>query len=170
MVECSLWLKPAGKAYDNLADLITNLSRKYSSPVFRPHVTLLDKLIGSEQDLLSRASALAAVVSPLRMHYAKIGYLDEYFKCLFIRVKKTHNLMQGHMRAREIFEWQSEAEYMPHLSLVYGNLPSMTKKEIVSDLRRNLRPIGFDVKTVQLVVTEGQPKEWTLMKELRLKG
>jgi len=104
------------------------------------------------------------------MHYAKIGYLDEYFKCLFIRVKKTHNLMQGHMRAREIFEWQSEAEYMPHLSLVYGNLPSMTKKEIVSDLRRNLRPIGFDVKTVQLVVTEGQPKEWTLMKELRLKG
>lgn len=138
--------------------------------MFRPHVTLLDKLIGSEQDLLSRASALAAVVSPLKMHCAKIGYLDEYFKCLFIRVKKTHDLMQAHMRAREIFEWQSEAEYMPHLSLVYGNLPSMTKKEIVSGLRGNLRSIGFDVKSVQLVVTQGQPDEWTLMKELRLKG
>lgn len=59
---------------------------------------------------------------------------------------------------------------MPHLSLVYGNLPSMTKKEIVSGLRGNLRSIGFDVKSVQLVVTQGQPDEWTLMKELRLKG
>lgn len=86
-------------------------------------------------------------------------------------MKKTHELEQAYVRAREIFRQQSDTEFIPHLSLIYGRLLLRTKKEIRSNLRTDLGSISFDIRSVQLVETERHnPEDWIVIKEFVLKG
>jgi hypothetical protein len=56
-----LWLKPTGASYEVLAELVGDLAKKLSAPVFEPHVTLLGHLDGSERDYIQRARKLGAI-------------------------------------------------------------------------------------------------------------
>jgi len=44
----SLWLMPTEEVYDGLNTIISQLSRKYSTQYFKPHVTLIGEILGSE--------------------------------------------------------------------------------------------------------------------------
>lgn len=163
----ALWLMPTGKAYYELASLIIDLSKKYGSPPFAPHVTLLGGLSGRMEEILSRTSNLSANLRPYTINLTRIEYLDEDFRCLFIRVQETEEVIQANTRTKEIFDRRNDPKYLPHLSILYGNFSSTTKEVIIEKVGRNFE-LSFEVDKLHLVDTSGRPESWFTEKEFPL--
>lgn len=163
----SLWLMPSENAYNKLAEIISGLSKKYSTPNFEPHVTLIGSLVGSEDDMIAKTSRLAIGIKPYQIKLTKIEYLDEYFKSLFVRVEETEDVMEVNLKARKIFSRENDSKYVPHLSLLYGNLSQKIKKEIIENMGNV--DISFFVKSIDIFSTKGEVKDWHRVKSFLLK-
>lgn len=165
----ALWIIPKGKAYGELKKLIDVLSHIYSTPSFEPHITVLGRLTGSELELFSKGTQLGSTIRPFHASLRKIEHLDEYFRCLFIRLERSEKLIDLHNKAKIIFDIRGREYYMPHISLMYGNLDPSLKEKIISE-RGNSFPDTLDIKHIQLVSAsvETDPAEWRVIKEFPL--
>ena len=164
-----LWLIPSGDAYDRLSVLISRLSEKYSSPQFEPHVSLLGVVRGYEEEIIAKAADLARIIKPYEIKLSTIDYLDEYFRCFFIRAQKTEDVMKANLMAKEVFGLlQHDGEYTPHLSLLYGNFPSEIKEKIIAEIGKEL-DVTFEVRSIDLFLTEGEDvNKWHRVKKFDL--
>ena len=75
--------------------------------------------------------------------------------------------MRANKVARNTFKME-DTEYMPHLSLMYGNVSTDKKKKIISEINREFN-LSFEVKSIHLVSTDGEPEEWYRIKEFPFK-
>src|SRR3989338_5017501 len=107
----SLWIIPTGDVYDRLKDIILRLSLKYSTPRFEPHITLIGGLSCSEEEILSKVSWLSTLLKPFPVKLIKTEYLDEYYRCLFLRAEETDNLLNAHALAIKILDNLREEKY-----------------------------------------------------------
>jgi 2'-5' RNA ligase len=164
----SIWLIPTGEIYQKLSKIISQLSRKHSAPNFEPHVTLIGDLLGSEKEIIDKTSELAKSLEPFEIKLNKAGYLDNYWRCLFIQAEKTKELIQANKITKKIFNRTSDPEYFPHLSLMYGDFSSKTKEEILADLGKEF-DTSFEIKSLHLISTTGEVKDWYRVREFLLK-
>mgnify|MGYP001597484420 CR=1 FL=1 len=156
----SMWLIPTGKTYEELRQIIYNLSQRHSSPIFEPHITLIGKLFGEERDLVEKTRQLAFNVSPfdIRLNGLDLKYSEEYFKSLFIDIEKTPKIIAANKKAKQVFN-QEDGNYRPHLSLVYGNFPMRLKNEMISEIGDNIN-LEFRAQKIHLFSTYGEVKNW----------
>jgi 2'-5' RNA ligase len=161
----SLWLMPSGSVYPKLRALIEELSKRYSSPMFEPHVTLAGPFTGQEGDVIARAEKLSRIIKPCAINLGEVDMMDDFHRCLFIMVAKTRELMTANLEACKLFKLRSN--YMPHLSLIHGNFPVDVKKEIIETLGR-FEGMSFTAHSMHLFVIDGDVKNWHRIKEFRL--
>lgn len=160
----SIWLMPTGRVYDELSVTISQLSNQYSTPSFPPHVTLVEGLTGNERELSSTTEQLASRIRPFEIALSTIDYLDEYFRCLFLRIEESPALLEANRAARMIFHQERDPGFVPHLSLMYGNLDLQTKRQIVQIIGTDFKRT-FPVESLHLYSTNGEPKDWRLVQE-----
>jgi len=165
----ALWIIPEGKTYRELKQLIDLLSRTYSRPSFDPHITVLGRVTGSGNELIAKVARLAGIIRPFLISLRRIEYLDEYFRSLFIKSDESKELINLHNKAKTIFNIKDKKCYMPHISLMYGNLPAHLKEKIISDIGKDF-PDTFDIQRIHLVSAsiETDPAEWHSVKEYTL--
>ena len=157
----SLWLEPTGETAYKLQQRIKELSEKYETPVFTPHVTLLGGLTASRTELEALTDTLASSISPFELNLTKAGYLSTFYQSLFIHVEQNEGLTHLHSNACQLFDCPDEYkhEYMPHLSLLYGDLNQKQKEKILNNIGREFY-IRFTAKKVVLMQTDGMPEHW----------
>lgn len=143
----SLWIIPAGEAYRLTESYIARLSAAYGLPRFEPHVTVLGS-IPSPDDSAVRALAAELAPFPIRL-MRQVEYLDEYFRCLFLRAHETDELMEAISEAGERFGPQAKPHF-PHLSLAYGDLTVETKQQMIRELGE-IPEIEFEAQAISLV-------------------
>ncbi|TYP93507.1 Cyclic phosphodiesterase-like protein [Fodinibius salinus] len=154
----SLWLEPGGDIGYKLKEQIQKLSKKYETPKFSPHLTLLGSLKGSETELTSLTNTLASSGSPFTVHLTKAGYRDRFYQSLFIHAEESSELMELRNIATELFEVVEDG-FMPHLSLMYGDMAQDKKQRILNLIGREFY-IRFKAKHLALVQTTGTPEQW----------
>lgn len=157
----SLWLEPTGDTAYKLQQRIKELSNKYDTPVFSPHVTLLGGLTASKTELVPLTDTLASSVAPFDLTLTKAGYLNTFYQSLFIHVEQNEGLTYLHKNACRLFDCpeEYEKEYMPHLSLLYGDINQKQKEKILNNIGREFY-IRFTAKKVVLMHTDGKPEQW----------
>lgn len=167
----SLWLIPTGEAYNQFAEIISRLSAKHHSPKFEPHVTLIGAIIGTEEELSAKIAQLAKLIKPFKIKLGIMDYFNERHKALLVRAEKTPELIEANKITREVFDLPPDPEYMPHLSLLYGDFSPETKEEIIKELGREFN-IEFKSKGVCLYFTTGEEDEnnWHKIKDFPFKG
>jgi 2'-5' RNA ligase len=165
----SLWLMPSGDAYNRLNSIMSGLCRKHSSPFFEPHITLMGEVTGPKQEVISGTKRLVEKTRPFTVRLNRIGYFDEYFRCLFIQAEKTDELMKANLMARQEFSRQDDPEYFPHLSLMYGDFPEKAKQDIIREIGKELR-ISFNVESIHIFSTRGGARDWHRVREFPLIG
>lgn len=163
----SLWLLPVGKTRDDLQRIIADFSRKYSTPRFEPHVTLIGEIQAPAPVVKSQTENLATLLEPFKIRLREVAYLDRYFRCVFIKAEKTNALIDAHSKACAVLDHGDDEDYMPHLSLVYGNLAPSTKRRVVQEIE-NVLLVDFEVKDIHLYNTGGQPEAWHRILRVRL--
>lgn len=165
----SLWLKPAPAAADRFTELINELSRRLGTPRFAPHLTLSGTSAITEAEAVSRAERLAAQLAPVPIHLAGADHTDAYFRCLFLRAEKTPRLLAAHRVASTQMQQTIDADFMPHLSLVYGTVAASVKEKIIEEIDGRF-PQDFLADSVSLCTIAGSPAEWRPLGPLFLTG
>jgi 2'-5' RNA ligase len=169
MMSYSIWLMPSGKINDELSEMIAQLSHQFATPLFPPHVTLIGNLNGSETELSLQTQQLAARMASFWVKLTAVDTLDEYFRCLFLRVEETLPLLDANQQARKIFQREQDAKFLPHLSLMYGNFDYETKTKIIASIGREFNQL-FSVSQLHLFSTTGEPKVWYRVQNFVLQG
>jgi 2'-5' RNA ligase len=155
-----LWLEPTGKTHELLATTIAHLSREHGGPLFDPHVTLLGDIAGQEGTLIQKTEKLAHALIPFDMTLTVPAFLDQYFRCVFMRVEESSTLWEAHTLARKVFHKEDALPYMPHLSLLYGSYPRSLKEQIIATVSTSLS-VQFTASAVTLFRVEGNsPEDW----------
>jgi 2'-5' RNA ligase len=163
----ALWLTPGEPMFRCLARDISRLSRELATPRFEPHITLLSRIALQEEAVLAKSASLASILRPIRIELGEIGVLDDYFRCLFVTVTPCPAIGRAHQAACRVFACQ-RAPYIPHVSLVYGKLPTGTRKRIAAGLN-SLPGKAFDVRKLTLYRVNGPVHHWKSIKTFDLK-
>ena len=163
----SLWLMPTGDVYAQLERILHELSSKYGAPEFPPHITLLGGIVGPRREVLRESASLAALIRPFTIRLEKIDYLNEYFRCLFVRAATTAPLLKAHQVARDVFGRRREPSFVPHLSLLYGDFSRSLKEGAAAELGPRLE-LAFKVRSLVLYSTRGEPRDWRRVAKLGL--
>ena len=150
---------PEGAVREHLAQVIAELARRFGTPGFEPHVTLLGGLTRPEREMVARTQAVARRLSPLPVLLTTPDGGGEYFRCVFVGVAENEALLAAHALAGQACGAVPASPLRPHLSLLYGHLPPATKRTVLSELA-GLPWDQFEVRQLQLVRTEGAPSDW----------
>jgi 2'-5' RNA ligase len=150
---------PSGEVRRQLAEAILDLSREYAAPPFEPHVTLASGIVGPAREVASKMTDLARRISPFTVRLSAVDGLDEYYRCLFVRVATTQPIMTANKAAREVFSLDKQPVFMPHLSLLYGRLPSSVKEKIIASLGRQFE-LEFKARSLHQYLIKGAPQAW----------
>ena len=163
-----LWLAPAGAMYERLGGVLSELSARYESPQFDPHLTLLGRLEGEEGALVDRAHQLARVLHPFEIRLKEPSYEAQHFRCLFLPAEPSPSILDAHQRATQIFNAQPTSAFDPHVSLLYGLFPERVKREIIDALPPDL-PGSFPVSRLQLIRADStNPQDWQVAETLEI--
>ena len=169
MSRYSLWIMPSGQVYNSLLDLISQLSTRYHTPPFEPHVTLLGSLTLPEAEMVSKTKRLAGLIKSLTVTLHTPDWSDEYFRCLFVNVQKTDELLEANRSAGAIFDAGHDSGFRPHLSLIYGDLSADIKETIVERLGGGC-DMQFQAGSVHLTTasSDTEPSCWCRLREFSL--
>ena len=173
----SLWMCPSGAAKDAYQEIVADAARELDTFEFIPHITLVAAVMTSPQDVVERTKRLASMLAPYTFELDSVSHKDKFFQSVFVKMKQSPDVMHANQVARQFFpERQSDPEYMPHLSLLYGNFSVQQKEEsIVPKLRQEIHakaPVttSFTVDSIEVWSTQGEAREWYLVETVPLTG
>ncbi len=155
----SLWLLPDDVAANRFAALIDDLSERYHGPRFAPHVTLLGRVTGPEAMLAETTERLARTLRVLTLQLQGFSGEAYYFRCFYAKLAKSNDLERTYEQASVTFKSGHASDYLPHLSLVYGQLPLTEKTRLHTEIKDAL-PSTFTVDRVQLMHITVAVAEW----------
>jgi 2'-5' RNA ligase len=167
----TLWLLLPPAEGTRFRELIQTLAAQHGTPSFEPHITLLGSIDGSEAAIVAASAALARRIAPLPIRLAEIGQRDTYFQCLFVHAVPDPALVRANRLAREAFSRRDDAAFLPHLSLVYGDLERAQKAAVVARLGARLDS-EFRVEELALIRyrKEDHPQDWRRVATFTLRG
>jgi 2'-5' RNA ligase len=125
-------------------------------------------LIGSEEDIILKTSRLVALIHPFKIRLGPVNPQYKYFRYLLTRLKNADKVFKANLKARKIFNQKYDPEYIPHLSLMYGNSSQRIKEKIIDEMGKDFE-FSFEVRSIHLFSTSGKPKDWCRIKEFHLK-
>ncbi len=156
----ALWLMPTGKLYARLAQLIKELAQEFSAPFFEPHLTLLGGITGDTAKIVGQCEELCDFQRPFEIRLAETGHLDDYYRSLFFHVARSPALLHAKRRARKVLECSEDADYFPHVSILYGNYPLKLKQSLIAGRVGGMNGT-FSVDRFFLIDLAGEPQDWT---------
>jgi 2'-5' RNA ligase len=164
----SLWFMLQGEALNRLTEILHRLSIHYEAPEFPPHVTLLGSCVGERDEMIRRSSLVAAALRPFTIRLGKIDFRDEYFRSLFVHAGPAEPLRNAYRAASRIFRRAPDPDFMPHLSLLYGNFPVNLKEDVMAELGPRL-DVRFKVRSLHLYHTQGAVQNWQQVESFGLR-
>lgn len=170
----SLWVTPQKDSdlYRKLKNLIEDLAKRFSSPIFEPHVTLIPEVKSLEENIKNRALKLAGLIKPYKITLDLVDYTDNLFQSLVIRVKATKEVIEANKKARDVFLGHGGTLYVPHLSVMYmTDLDNETKKQLIVEIENQFKGQEFEAQSLQ--IWQASPENipgWKQVLEAKLNG
>lgn len=164
----SLWLAPEPAAWEFLSQKMRVLASGLGTPFINPHLTLAGSLRYQESEVLIFSRRIADQTCRGKIIFNTIETTSDYFRAFFLKAGISDFLSHARKSAEFFFPLLTEHPFTPHLSLAYGTELSAGKA----------RSLGFDIPLpysvsfdrLDVVRTQGCPKDWGLLASFPLKG
>ncbi|TMW64863.1 hypothetical protein Poli38472_009030 [Pythium oligandrum] len=167
----SLWLVPHAAAERELQGVIDELATRLETPSFLPHMTLLGGIMGlQEEEVVRKTQLVADGLETLDLQVSAVSSKELlYFQCVFALLKMTPALENAHEHAKQVYERLEEPSFMPHVSLVYGDLSTEDRRALAQEFGPRFDGTQMKMERLQLWNTTGPVKQWKLVKEIALR-
>lgn len=149
----------------DLTEIISILARKYNSPVFQPHCTLVGK---TDVSLLRMKSAIINFISnykPIEVHPEKIRYTNYLWRALYIDLMEKQILTKWHEYICDLLLINHDKDYLPHISLMYNSVSLREKKRISGKIK--LESV-YKIQSIQIIDCGDKVDDWSTVFELTI--
>ena len=160
-----IFLEPSGELGRELQTVVNELAETHGGPSFPPHVTLLARVEGA--DVHERTQALATSLEPFSLTLGPLDGEDEYFRAFYIRMEETAAVVAAHEKANALFGVEDARPYLPHISLLYGNIPDVLREKLIAETRYPKGTV-LEVSRLHLYETQGATASWRKVGEFML--
>ena len=163
----SIWLMPHGKCANSVSRIINDISKKYNTPIFKPHVTLIGDCEKEKcYKLYSILKKKKKIIQPIKIILKDFGYKNSFFQCLYIKVTKSYQLCKTRDFLIKNLKINSKKVYEPHMSIIYSNLKISEKKKIVKKLK-TFRDY-FIADKLFLAVNDYDNLNWKVIEKIKI--
>jgi 2'-5' RNA ligase len=131
----SIWLIPAPADAQYLQGIINNLAATYQAPVFNTHCTLYSP---TDLPALEIKKILEQSANNMESFYVKkatISHTENIWKTIFIELLRSPELEQLQQAVISQFPKGQPYEFLPHISLLYKEIPDKKKEDIIRNLQ-----------------------------------
>ncbi len=164
----SLWLMPAPADEAMLAGIVGDLSGRFGTPLFAPHLTLQGDTETTPELLKQAITAAAGAVEAFAEPVSVVEGSDAYFRSFYARFSVSPALS----KLKQALDPEGFASFMPHVSLLYGPVEAVAKAAAIAEIDARLagRTIRFDRISI---VTSGQDvpiADWRVVASVALRS
>ena len=159
----SIWLIPAPADAQYLQGIINNLAATYQAPVFDSHCTLYSS---TDLPAAELKQILEQSVNNMKSFYVKkatISHTENIWKTIFIELLSSPELEQLQQAVISQFPNGQPYEFLPHISLLYKEIPDKKKENIIRNLQvKN----SFKMNKIAAVRTGPNVDNWITVVEI----
>jgi 2'-5' RNA ligase len=168
----SIWLMPRPEDEETFAAIVRSLAKRFTSPVFQPHLTLVEDMPRTLEELEPLLKSLTEGMASLSASVEAVEESPLYYRSLYARFPVAVPLKTLKQRAVDLFKIGSLETFMPHISLGYGVPESSEKTEAVAALRDDLQgmTVTFDRACIVSSSQHTPIEDWAIRHSSRLQA
>ena len=140
----AVFLTPAAEDFRYADGIIGELSARLDAPLFDPHLTVCSGLCADPGLLKGVVAEAAHELAPLILRIRRIGCSEEFFRTLYIEFEPDPLLTGLRERVAGLVERPDNGGFLPHLSLLYREMPLAEKEALVQGLNLDRTALIFD--------------------------
>ena len=154
MTALMIWLVPTpGPVRDHLLATIHRLAAEHDAPRFQPHITLAATFDAAANSAAKTLRSMVADTPPADETFTTLGHEPTYFRSLYLLPEPSAQLMSLHEAAHRTWATGPGWPFMPHLSLLYSDIPERQKQPIIDTLEIPL-PLTVSFDAIELWARE----------------
>ncbi len=138
----AFWLVPAPREREFFASLIEEFARRFDSPVFEPHLTLVGGIANHDRTL--QAFRKRSVNARCELEIEGVHFSERYTKTLFVCFHLSDELRELRNAITQALDLESEDDFDPHLSLLYKKMPPAEQEELARSIKLPFQRASFE--------------------------
>ena len=117
-----------------LNNLQSKVKKKFRGPEFEVHLTLLGPLMTISPDKVQEIENICKTLNPIKITPKQYSGNTNFFTSFFIEIDKTEILLNFREKFFKLTSNYQKDEYLPHISLTYGNFSLCEKEKLFNKL------------------------------------
>lgn len=175
----SVWATPPPERREDFVKVMNELRSEFGGPSFEPHVTVVGVQRLTKAQACANLEAACRAVAPYTCRLNHVARGTHFYQCVYILLHPTPEVMQANVLARRCFGISDNLvePYMPHMSLVYGDLSDDDKENAKAQAQAKLNHLicntEFQVSSLCLYSTDTEDESlasWEKVAECDLKA
>ncbi|XP_008383549.3 cyclic phosphodiesterase-like [Malus domestica] len=172
----SVWALPPDDVAPRLKKLMQGLRAEFGGPQFEPHITVVGAISLTLDDALAKFRSASEGLKAYDAKVDRVATGTFFYQCVFLLINPTPQVVEASAHCSGHFGFKSSTPYMPHLSILYGDLTDEEKKkaqEKASTLDESIASLSFPVTRLALYKTDTDDitlKSWEKIAECTLES
>ncbi|XP_027347490.1 cyclic phosphodiesterase-like [Abrus precatorius] len=157
----SVWAIPPEDVSARFTNLMASLRSDFGGPQFEPHITVVGAISLTEDDALNKFRSACEALKPFHARVERVATGTFFYQCVYLLLHPDPHLLQTSAHCSSYFGYTNSTPYMPHLSLLYGDLSEEEKQKaqeranVVDD---SFSGLSFQISKLALYKTDTEDK------------
>lgn len=170
----SVWALPPAPVRDRLRHIMEGLRAAHDGPAFEPHAMVVGDLRSRRSTSIEVLHTAAAGVQPYTARVTGVSRGSFFYQCVYLLLEPTPEVVAASDHCCGHFGYKRKTPYMPHVSLLYGDLTDEEKEEArkkVEELDKDICGLEFEISELALYRTDTTDKSlesWELVEVCHL--
>lgn len=170
----SVWGLPQEDLKPRLKKLMEALRSEFGGPEFEPHVTVVGAIRLTETEALDKFKKACHGLKGYTAKVEKVATGTFFYQCVYLLLHATPEVVGSSDHCCGHFGYMRSTSYMPHLSLLYGDLSDQEKKKAEQKayiLDENIGNLELEISRLALYKTDTEDKSlkfWEKVAECNL--
>lgn len=165
----SIWLRPSQAQIDGFTRIISRLSHRHRTSPFPAHITIASSVGKDLEKVRDESRKITEKTCSFSIDLKAVEYTQAYFRNLYISVENNQALSELHTEFKTILTSEIDEAFIPHLSLLYGNLRADTQKDLQNKLAGKY-PASIECDRIDIYDITGKESQWYLIESFKLKS
>ena len=149
-----------------LNKLKDEIQAKLLSPRFDLHITLAGPYLNLHSDSSEKLKNFSKNNNPIILEVKGLDYTKEIFKSFYLSVNYSEQLEIFRSNLNKIMAFDLKKNFLPHISLAYGNHKINEKRGFISKITKLNKSIK--VSKIGLVEINDDIKNWKILESFKL--
>ena len=163
----SVWLLPNNNA-TNYSSIIQNICHSLGKEAIIPHITLASSFNNTIEYSLEKLNQLFSEQKSFLVKPNGFFMTNYYFKSLCMKIAMDDTMKDLRNRSLQHFNCKERDDYVPHMSLVYGNFEESNKKKVIEEYGRLLSKNRISISSIGIAENNEENLNWKIIEEIYL--